>query len=68
MQNSDGSEMEGKSIQVDPLAVSIIQCQSYSYPNSDAISASLSSSQRPSSSKLEIESPDQIKAEKAQCR
>ncbi|XP_022762502.1 uncharacterized protein LOC111308443 [Durio zibethinus] len=66
MRNSDSSEIEGKSVQVDPLAMSasllISQCQSYSYPNSDAICTSLSSSQRPSPDKMEIESPDQIKA------
>ncbi|XWS39476.1 hypothetical protein CRYUN_Cryun18bG0057900 [Craigia yunnanensis] len=68
MQISDANEIEGKSIQGDQLAISasllIRQCQSYSYPNSDAICNSLSSSQQPSPDKMGIESPVQIKAEK----
>lgn len=56
MQTSDGSEKEGKNIQVDPLAKTathlISQCHSYSYPNSDTIGASLTCSP-----------PDDIKAE-----
>ncbi|TYJ05207.1 hypothetical protein E1A91_A12G149200v1 [Gossypium mustelinum] len=55
-QTSDGSEKEGKNIQVDPLAKTathlISQCHSYSYPNSDTIGASLTCSP-----------PDDIKAE-----
>ncbi|MBA0805445.1 hypothetical protein Gohar_004961, partial [Gossypium harknessii] len=55
-QTSDGSEKEGKYIQVDPLAKTathlISQCHSYSYPNSDTIGASLTCSP-----------PDDIKAE-----
>ncbi|XVF01963.1 hypothetical protein REPUB_Repub04eG0134900 [Reevesia pubescens] len=68
MQTSDANEIEGKSIQVDPLAMSasllISQCQSYSYPNSDAICTSRGSSQRHSPEKMKIESPVLIKAEK----
>ncbi|XWS54213.1 hypothetical protein CRYUN_Cryun10bG0070000 [Craigia yunnanensis] len=68
MQISDANEIEGKSIQVDRLAINasllISQCQSYSYPNSDAICTSLCSSQQPSPDKMEIESPVPIKAEK----
>ncbi|XWS63393.1 hypothetical protein CRYUN_Cryun06bG0093000 [Craigia yunnanensis] len=68
MQTSDANEIEGKSIQVDPLEMSASllnrQCQSYSYSNSEAICTSLSSSQRPSPEKMEIESPVGIKVEK----
>ncbi|XWS68614.1 hypothetical protein CRYUN_Cryun04dG0105600 [Craigia yunnanensis] len=67
-QTADANEIEGKYIQVDPLEMSasllIRQCQSYSYPNSEAIYTSLSSSQRPSQDKIKIESPEKIKAEK----
>ncbi|XVE92781.1 hypothetical protein REPUB_Repub01dG0129400 [Reevesia pubescens] len=68
MQTSDANEIEGKSIQLDPLKMSasllIRRSQSYSYLNSDAICTSLSSSQRPSPDKMEIESAVQIKTEK----
>ncbi|KAK6241664.1 hypothetical protein SCA6_007053 [Theobroma cacao] len=68
MQTSDATEIEGKFIQVDPLAMSdgrlIRQSQSYSYPNSDAICTSLNSSKQPSPDKME--SPVQIKAEKVE--
>ncbi|XVE66214.1 hypothetical protein DITRI_Ditri08aG0062500 [Diplodiscus trichospermus] len=68
MQTSDAIEMEGKSLGIDPLAISTInlisQCHSYPYPDSDSICTSLSSSQQPSIERMETDSPVQKKAEK----